>query len=261
MKDIKTIALLATILIVFSQSARAQDAREIMEKSRDAVKLQSFEALSTLTITDPRGHTRIRQNTMASKLFEGDVEKRVIKFVSPAEVKGTGILIVDHKEEMDDMWIYLPALRKTRRIVSSEKSKSFMGSEFSNADMTAPSLSDFTYKLLGTEYVNDRECYQLESVPLDMDIEDTYGYSKSVVWVDKNDYIVQRSFYYDFEGEHFKTIETLSYKMLDPAGKKFMITEMTAENLQNKRSSRLVMDKVQLADTKDEYFSTTFLEQ
>lgn len=257
----KTYRIITGLLLLASQVVFAQSPEEIMEKSRDAVKLKSFEALSTLTITDPRGNQRIRKNTMASKMFPGDVEKRIIKFVSPAEVKGTGILIIDKKDENDDMWIYLPALRKTRRIVSTEKSKSFMGSEFSNADMTAPTLADFTYRILGSEKVTGHDCYKMEAIPRNTDIEDLYGYSKAISWIDKNDYIVHRSQYYDFEGEHFKTIETISYKLLDPVHKKYMITEMLAKNLENNRTSRLVMDKVQIADTKDEYFTTTFLEQ
>ena len=134
------------ILALFASiSASAQDAREIIRKSHDVVKVSSFEAVSTLTITDSKGNQRIRQNTMASISLPDGTEKRIIKFLSPAEVKGTGILIFDYPEKSDDMWIYLPALRKTRRIVSREKSKSFMGSEFSNANMTAPGLEDFTY--------------------------------------------------------------------------------------------------------------------
>ena len=94
---------------------------------------------------------------MASKTFEDNTEKRIIKFISPAEVQGTGILIYDYENRPDDMWIYLPALRKTRRIVSREKSNSFMGSEFSNADMTAPSLEDFEYTLLGSEKIDETD--------------------------------------------------------------------------------------------------------
>jgi hypothetical protein len=103
-----------------------------------------MEAISTLRIYDARGRERVRQTSMASRLFEsGSTEKRIIRFLSPAEVKGTGMLIYDYDDRNDDMWIYMPALRKTRRIISNEKRKSFMGSEFSNADMSAPNLEDF----------------------------------------------------------------------------------------------------------------------
>ncbi len=128
------------------------DGREIMQKSRDVSKLDGMEAISTLRIYDAKGRERVRETSMASKLFEsGAIEKRIIRFLAPAEVKGTGMLIYDYDQRNDDMWIYMPALRKTRRIISNEKSKSFMGSEFSNADMSAPSLEDFNYTITGSE--------------------------------------------------------------------------------------------------------------
>ena len=81
-----------------------------------------------------------------------------------------------------------------------------MGSEFSNANMTAPGLEDFTYTILGEEILNGKSCYKIEAVPVSTDLEDEYGYSRSVSWVDKNNYLVHQTHYYDFDGELFKTI-------------------------------------------------------
>jgi hypothetical protein len=253
--------ILSLLISIAGISANGQGGRDIVQKSRDAVKVSSFEATSTLIINDGRGNQRIRKNTMASKTFADNTEKRIIKFISPAEVKGTGILIFDHDENSDDMWIYLPAMRKTRRIVSSEKSKGFMGSEFSNADMTAPAIDDFTYAVLGSESMNDKECWKLESIPINMDKEDEYGYSRVISWICKNDYIVQRTEFYDFDDEHFKTIETLKYKLLDEVEKKYMITEMFADNLSSGRSSSMKMDQIQISDTNEDYFTVAYLER
>lgn len=238
-----------------------QDARDIIQKSHDAVKVSSFEATSTLVISDGKGNERVRKNTMASKTFADKTEKRVIKFLSPAEVKGTGILIFDNETKSDDMWIYLPAMRKTRRIVSSEKSKGFMGSEFSNADMTAPAIDDFTYEVLGSELLSGQDCWKVESIPVSMDKEDEYGYSRVVTWIGKNDYIVRRTKYYDYDGEHFKTINTLNFKLLDKTGNKYMVTEMLAENHSNGRSSSMKMDKIQISETNEDYFTVAYLER
>jgi len=248
-------------VLILTLPLLGQDPLEIMKKSRDVVKVSSFEALSTLTISDRRGNTRIRKNTMASKVFEDGTEKRIIKFIDPPEVKGTGILIYDREDKSDDMWIYLPALRKTRRIVSSEKSGSFMGSEFSNADMTAPGIDDFSYEILGSEKLDGIECWKISSSPTDMDLEDEYGYSKSISWVGKNDYLVRKSDYYNFSGELVKTIDNLDYKLLDPKAGKYMISERVAENHMNGRVSIMKMEKVQIAETNDEYFSVAYLEK
>jgi hypothetical protein len=249
------------IFLMINFTSNGQTAREIVQKSHNAVQLSSFEAVSTLTITDNQGNERIRENTMASKTFEDNTEKRIIKFISPAEVRGTGILIFDYENKADDMWIYLPALRKTRRIVSSEKSNSFMGSEFSNADMTAPSPEDFQYILLGSEKIAETDCWKIEAVPVNMDKEDEYGYSRSVRWIGKNDYIARISAYFDYDGTLIKQIETLEFKLLDSANGKYMVTEMVAENFRNGRSSRMKMDKIEITETDENYFTVTYLER
>jgi hypothetical protein len=253
--------LILFVLILASMMMYAQDPVEIIKKSHDAVRISSFEAVSTLTITDNKGNERIRKNTMASRTFADNTEKRIIKFIAPAEVKGTGILIFDYENKSDDMWIYLPALRKTRRIVSSEKSKSFMGSEFSNADMSAPAIEDFSYNLLGSENIGQVECWKIESIPVNMDKEDEYGYSRSVSWIGKNDYIVRRSAYYDYDDALIKNIETIEFKLLDPSAGKYMVTEMVAENFRNGRSSRMKMNEIEITETNESYFTVPYLER
>ena len=93
------------------------------------------------------------------------------------------MLIVDNKDVQDDMWIYLPALKKTRRIVSTEKGKSFMSSEFSNADMSSSSNSDFTIRHMPESGKNDT--WIIESVPVSEDKADEYGFSRKITFLDK----------------------------------------------------------------------------
>ncbi len=257
----KRIAMLVVLGILVSISASAQSAREIIRKSHEVVKVSSFEAVSTLTITDSKGNQRIRKNTMASMSLPDGTEKRIIKFLSPAEVKGTGILIFDYSEKSDDMWIYLPALHKTRRIVSREKGKSFMGSEFSNTNMTAPGLDDFSYKLLGDEKLQDNNCFLIESIPVSMDLEDEYGYSRAVSWVDKNSYLVHRTRYYNADGELFKTITNREFRKLEDGEGSYMVTHMEAENHSNRRSSEMVMEQVAVTPTNKVYFTVAYLEK
>jgi outer membrane lipoprotein-sorting protein len=241
--------------------ANSQDPKTIIRESHEVVKVKSFEAVSTLTITDSRGNQRIRNNSMASMSFPDGTEKRIIKFNAPAEVKGTGILIFDYPDQSDDMWIYLPALRRTRRIVSREKSKSFMGSEFSNADMTAPALEDFNYRLLGEESWNQVPCYRIESVPKTDDLEDEYGYSRSVSLIDKNNYLAYRTEYFDGNGDLYKTITNRNFQLLDTENQKYMVTRMEAVNHSNRRSSEMVMEEVAAIPTRESYFTVAYLEK
>ncbi|MGW8317324.1 MAG: outer membrane lipoprotein-sorting protein, partial [Bacteroidales bacterium] len=257
----RKIAMLLPLAFLIPIAAGGQDARKIIDESHQRMKVKSFEAVSTLTITDARGNQRIRNNTMASMTFPDGTEKRIIKFNAPAEVKGTGILIFDHPEGSDDMWIYLPALRKTRRIVSSEKSKSFMGSEFSNADMTAPALEDFNYRFLEEESLDGKPCYRIESVPKTGELSREYGYSRSVSWIDKNDYLALKTDYYGQDGTLFKTITNQEFKELDAANHRYMVTHMKAVNYNNHRSSEMVMEKVAAIPTNKDYFTVAYLEK
>jgi len=258
--NIFRILVIIALVPVLNTNAQEQ-AREIILKSHEAVKVSSFEATSTLTITDGNGNQRIRKSTMASKVFPDGTEKRIIKFLSPPEVKGTGILIFDYEQQSDDMWVYLPALRKTRRIVSGEKSKAFMGSEFSNADMTAPGIDDFSYEILGEETIDGQLCWKIRSVPAGPDQEDEYGYAKSISFISKNGYIVRETRYFDYSGELFKIIKTEEITLLDEIKNKSMITRMSANNLASGRNSEMVMDKVAAIATSDAYFTVAYLEK
>ena len=241
----------------------AQDGREIMEKSREVSRMAGLEAVSTLKIMDAKGRERIRQTSMASKLFSGtNTEKRIIRFLAPADVKGTGMLIFDYDDKNDDMWIYMPALRKTRRIVSTEKSKSFMGSEFSNADMTAPNLDDFGYNLLTSEQEDGVSCWKIDVIPVDEDVMDEMGFDRKTVWIGQKDYVLRKAEYFDEDEELIKVMSTKNVKLLDAAGSKYLATHLEIENVQNGRKSVLTMDKVQFSPTiGDQYFTVDYLEK
>ena len=239
------------------------DAREIMDQAREASKLSGLEAVSTLKIYDAKGRERIRQTSMASREFDkGATMKRIIRFLSPAELKGTGMLIYDYQEENDDMWIYMPALRKTRRIVSSEKSKSFMGSEFSNSDMSAPNLDDFDYTLLGSESADGCDCWMIESIPINEDIMDEMGFDRKITWIGKKDYVLRKAEYYNENNELFKEMRAGEVKPIDPSGKKHMAMYMEMVNKENGRRSVMTMDKIQYnPDVKQDYFTLSYLEK
>ena len=255
--------LIPSLLGLIFLSFGTPDGREIMQRSREVSKLDGMEAVSTLKIYDAKGRERVRQTSMASRLFEnGATEKRIIRFLSPAEVKGTGMLIYDYDDKNDDMWIYMPALRKTRRIISNEKSKSFMGSEFSNADMAAPSLEDFNYRVTGSEVIGGTECWIVEVIPADEDFMDEVGYVRQLVWIGKQDFVFRKAEYFDEDDELFKQMLSTDVKLIDSAGKKYMATRMEMSNLQNGRKSVMTIDKIQYnPDVKEEYFTLGYLER
>jgi outer membrane lipoprotein-sorting protein len=241
-----------------------EDAKSIVNKSFTVNKMTGSEAISKLIIRDAKGRERIRKTSMATKMYDnGKTEKKIIRFLEPADVKGTSMLTFDYQSKDDDMWIYLPALRKTRKIVSSEKGKSFMGSEFTNADMVMPNVEDFNFKMISANAkIGEVVCWKIEMMAKDDDIMDEYGYSKRVVWIGKKDYVVRKAEVYDIDDELLKNMTVKKIKMVDTKNKKYAPTHMVIKNVQNDRSSEMIIEKIIYnPNVKDEYFSIAYLER
>lgn len=238
-------------------------AKDIMLRSNESGKLEGVEEMATLLIMDEKGNTRERKFSVASKTYKkDDVKKTIMRFLSPADVKGTSILTFDYDKKDDDMWLYMPALRKTRRIVSSEKSKNFMGSEFTNADITTPNLEEYTFKNLGSETVGDVDCWKIEIVPISENIASDYGYSKKISLIGKKDYIVRHTAYYDLDGQLLKEMDVSEVRLLDKANQKYQAIKSQMKNKQNGRMSMFTIDKiVNNPNVKDSYFTTQYLEK
>jgi len=212
-----------------------------MDKSRDLTMSGNIQSTVTLTITEKSGSVRSRKLNMITKSYDDGTIKRMVKFLDPADVRGTAMLIVDSKDAQDDMWIYLPALKKTRRIVSTEKGKSFMSSEFSNADMSSGSNTDFIIRHLPESGKTDT--WIIENVPVSDEKADEYGFSKKVTYLEKGSLKTKKIDFYNFDGEMFKTIEILATQPL--TGKEgYVMTDMLARNHLNGRSSRVKFDQV-----------------
>ncbi len=220
------ISLLLPSLLLIRLEAQQPDAMDIMDRSRELTLAGSLGANIHLSITEKNGTTRFRTIAMTTKDYGAGQEKRIIKFLEPADVRGTAMLIIDNKDIADEMWIYLPALKKTRRIVSSEKGKSFMSSEFTNADMSSPTLSDFACKHLEGSG-NDNQ-WIIESIPINDDKADEYGYTRKISYISKDRAQILKMEFYNFDNELYKIIEIKGIYPL-PDGK-FIVKNMTANN-------------------------------
>jgi len=223
-----------------------------MNKSRELSLVGSMSGTISLSITEKSGASRSRTISMTTKSFQGGLEKRIIKFLEPADVRGTAMLVVDNRDISDEMWIYLPALKKTRRIVSSEKGKSFMSSEFSNADMSSPTLSDFKNRHIQNSGSGNQ--WIIESIPADEDKADEYGYSRKISHINMNNYQVQRMEFYNFDDEMFKRIEIKSIHQT--ADGKYMVKNMAASNLLTSRKSEILFSNIQEQVKVDDTFFT-----
>lgn len=243
-------------------SGAGPSAREIMDKVALTRKLDGSEAVVKMIMFGD-GATRERKITMATKLFDGGkTEKRIYRFLSPADVQGTGVLVFDYETQADDVWIYLPALRKTRRIVSSQKSQSFMGSEFTYGDLNIPPLDDFNYTLVKEEDYGGEGCFVIDVLPKKPETGKEEGYSKKTFWVSKAKFAIRKGLFYDAGGALMKELKTEDIKLLDPKKNRYRAMKMEMTNKKNGRRSVFESEKVTLApDTKDEFFTPRYLER
>ena len=244
--------MLVLLLPLLQAAGQLPDASEILNKCRDLSITNSLSATINLTITERSGATRSRTISMTSKSYQDGQEKRFIRFIEPADVKGTAMLVIDNKNSADEMWIYLPALKRTRRIVSSEKGKSFMSSEFSNADMSSPAVTDFSNRHLDNSGKNGQ--WVIESVPSTDMIADEYGYSKKINYVDAEKFQIIRMEFYNFDNQLYKVIEITATSPL--SGGRYLVKDMTSSNLLTGRKSRILFTDVREGVKVDDSFFT-----
>ena len=209
----------AALIAVCSAAARAEgelSAREIMEKvdARDDGD-NSTQDLE-MVLVDKRGAQRVRKLRAYGRDVGAD-EQSILFFVAPADVEDTGFLTYDYKDPArdDDQWLYLPALSRTKRIASADKSGSFMGSDFSYADMTKRPLDHYRYTLMKELEIDGHPVWQIESVPITEQEQEETGYTKSVVFVRKDNFVVVRSVNWVKKGDRLKYFEVKKLEQID----------------------------------------------
>jgi len=215
-------------------------ADEIMMNSFLTSKVADSTTDVTFRLRTAAGQERIRLTSGPSKLLPGTTDnRRLITFNAPADVKGTKTLLIEHSNAEDDMWIYLPAMKKVRRLVASNKRDSFVGTDFSYGDVMGHKVADWKHALLKEESCAGRECYVIESLPRSRDIQDLSGYSKRVSWIDRESWVALRIDIYDSTGELLKKITTEDIQEVDPANHKWQPMKQTSANVQTGHTTTL----------------------
>ena len=204
--SIITVLLLPTVLN--AQSAE-QKGLEIAIAADDYDKgFIDFTANMLMILRNKNGDTSTRVIRIKTLEVEGDGDKNLSIFDQPADVKGTALLTYSHGLEPDDQWLYLPALKKVKRINSRNKSGPFMGSTFAFEDLGSQEVEKYSYRFLREEACGDWQCYVIERFP-----EYKYsGYTKQVAWVDKEAYRLVKVDFYDRKRALLKTLSASDFK-------------------------------------------------
>ena len=167
----------------------------------------------------------------------GAGDKSVITFDAPRDVAGTSLLSHTKILDPDDQWLFLPALKRVKRISSANKSGPFVGSEFAYEDLVSQELDKYEYRFVGEEACGDLECYVVERLPL----YENSGYTKQIVWWDRDEYRVQRIDFYDRKDALLKTLTYHDYEQY--LGQYWRPSLMAMENHQNGKSTDLVFSE------------------
>ena len=210
--------VLAGVAIMIPGLAHADDpkARAIMQKVDDRDDGDNGTSSLEMTLIDKHGSKRIRKISGFMKDF-GEDTYRLMFFLHPADVKDTGFLTYDYDaaDKDDDQWLYLPALKKTKRIASSDKSGSFMGSDFNYSDMTSRDLEDYDYQLLKEQEVKGHQTWLIEAIPRTKKVIDETGYKKSVLFVRQDNYVVIRAVNWTSGGNRLKYMDVRKLERID----------------------------------------------
>ena len=211
--------------------------KELAQKVYDRENGDDSTAHTIMKLINKRGHERIRNFTFYSKDYRPLI-KQLIRFTSPADIEGTGFLSIEKSEGETDQFLYLPALRRTRRIVSSQKSNRFVNSDFTYEDMERRPVEDSEHKIAGEDKIGNIDCFVLESRPKE-ESDSQYSLLKSIIA--KNIYIALSVEYYNKKGKLIKKYRTIKLEKIQNI---WTETEVIMEDLKKEHKTILKINNI-----------------
>ncbi len=233
LKKILLASLLCLPLIANAQSAEDKGLQIAKDAKAYDQGFVDFTADMNMTLKNKKGETSTRKIRIRTLEVQGDGDKSMSIFDEPADVKGTAMLTFSHGLEPDDQWLYLPAIKRVKRISSRNKSGPFMGSEFAFEDLGSQEVEKYHYKYLNEEACGDYQCYVIERIPA----YEYSGYKRQQVWLDKEAYRVIKVDYFDRKDEPLKTLQASDYQQF--LGHYWRAGKMEMVNHQNGKSTEL----------------------
>ena len=253
---VKKLLAAACLVCMSGWYAWAEDGYSIMKAMDDKDTPSTTHALVKLELVDEKGNTSERIIEQWG-MTEGDKSGNVIVFHSPASVKNSRFLILSEKGKGDGKWIFLPALKKVRRIAASEGNSSFMGTEFTYDDMSSREIDDYQYTLLGEENFDGRPCYKIESVAKP-GVDSSYA--KTVSWIVKDPDVltVLKIEMYGSDGSVVKVFHVEDLQKVDGF---WVPMAISMKNLGNGKETKMIQQRLELnARLNTSLFTTRFLE-
>lgn len=254
---ILTKRLLALLLLAASHVHAAPTGAEIMERNLAALRPKGMTAEVQLTIIEANSDRRVLKLKVLSRL-QDDAQHSSIKakFLSPPDLRDTVFLQVQGDEANDASWVFLPALRKVRRLPSAEKKNSFFGSDFTYGDVLPPSLAPFTHKLVKEEELDGEPCWVVDSTSVDPRTSEELGYHRRLSWIDASSYVDRKTEYFSAQGSKLRVQKASNPKPVGTAGTWVM---QRREMLQQSSGRRTLLEYQHIDNTpalSNQLFST-----
>lgn len=226
------------LLLLVMPQAQAEEAAEkawkiITEVDNRDQGWQDSAANMLMTLRNRQGKESMREIRVTNLEVDGDGDKGLIVFNKPRDIKGTAFLTYSHALDPDEQWLFLPALKRVKRIASSNKSGPFMGSEFAYEDINSFEITKYNYIYLYDETLNEQDCFVLQAQPK----YQHSGYTKSYIWIDKAEYRIQKIAFYDRKSALLKIQFFSDYQQY--LSQYWRAHTMTMENQQNGKTTTL----------------------
>ncbi len=238
MKKILTSALLvAMAMSSWAQTPQEKGLEIAVEGDKRSEGYGDSKVNLKMVLIDKKGRQSSRDMRVKGLEGKGDEgDKSLMIFDTPKDQKGVAMLTFTHKVKSDDQWLFLPALKRVKKISSRNKSGPFVGSEFAFEDISSQEVEKYTYKYLRDETFNGMDCFVVENIPTDK----YSGYTKQIVWIDKAEYRALKIDFYDRKKSLLKTLVSQDYKQyLD---KYWRPSLMVMTNHQTGKSTHLVYE-------------------
>lgn len=183
-----------------SQAAPTPTGREIMELNAAQDRTRDSQVTVEMTLEDGRGRSRERVLIMWRKTRSDGTRMQLIRFQEPGDVEGTGFLQVENRERDDDLWLYLPALRRVRRISGTDRRDAFMGTDFTYEDLDPEDLDAHRYTWVRDDTLRGRPARVVEAEAVDPELREETAYGRRLLWVDRERHVLLRADLFDREG-------------------------------------------------------------
>ncbi len=237
MTPVKILPAILLCLLPFSLLAETPDEQGLAiatEADRRDTGFGHYTNNVRMILRNKHGQESVREIRIKTLEVADDGDKSLTIFDQPRDIKGTALLSFTHKQGPDDQWLYLPALKRVKRIASDNKSGPFMGSEFAYEDISSQEVEKYTYKFLRDDTLDGMDVFVFERYPVDK----KSGYTRQVIWLDRENYKERKVEFYDRKNAPLKTLLITDYNLyLD---KYYRAGNMYMENHQTGKSTRLL---------------------